>query len=171
MTFTWTGRDDRRWAWIGIGIFAGTVVAGALPAATIGGPLWAWAVFVWCLGLCALVAGAVMFIGSLRTVHIYLDESVVDIRIGNLVLTTGWEHVAAINVEQVPEASRPQPQELLVLWLTDDSLVKARPRYPATGEPKGHVLADLANLEHSRAEITEALRRYAGDRFRSAITA
>jgi hypothetical protein len=170
MTFTYTGGDDRRWARIGIGIFFCSVVVGGLPAFTLGGPLWAWAVFVWGVGLFALTAGVVMLIASLRPVHIFLDESLLDIRVGGVVYRGGWEQVAAINVERVADGDRQSRQELLVLWLTDDSVVKARPRYPATGDPKGHVLADLANLEQTRAEIEEALRRYAGDRFRSMVT-
>lgn len=169
MKFNYTGSGDRRWSRIGIGIFLGSVVAGGLPAFTLGGPLWAWAVFVWGVGLFALTAGVVMLIASLRPVHIYLDESVVDIRVGRLVYKGGWEHIAAISVEQVPDSGE-TPQELLVLWLTDDNLVKTQPKYPVTGDPKGHVLADLTNLAHSRVEITEALRRYAGDRFRSLAT-
>jgi hypothetical protein len=169
MNIEYTGRDDRRWARIGFAVFAGAVVVGALPALTLGGPMWAVAFCVWVIGLFALVAGIVMLVASMSRVRIVFDESGLDVHVGPILYRGGWDGVAAINVEQVTDADAPS-QELLVLWLTDDSLVKVPARFPVTGTgPKGHVLADVANLSHSSAEIQDALRRYAGGRFRSAL--
>jgi hypothetical protein len=169
MNIEYTGRDDRRWARIGFAVFAGAVVVGALPALTLGGPMWAVALGVWVIGLFALVAGIVMLVASMRRVRIFFDESGLDVHVGPIVYRGGWDGVTAINVEQVTDTDGPR-QELLVLWLTDDSLVKVPARFPATDTgPKGHVLADVANLSHSSAEIQDALRRYAGGRFCSAI--
>lgn len=167
MIIEYTGRGDRRWGFIGIGIFCGSIAAGGIPALTVGGPLWAWALFVWVIGVVALVAGVVMLAASLRRVRISFDEAGLDVRVGRVVYKGDWENVEAINVVDVGDGGQ-SPQNLLVLWLTDNTMVRARPNFPATGDgSRGHVLADLANLRQTRTDIEAALRKYAGERFGS----
>ncbi|MFC0531357.1 hypothetical protein [Phytohabitans kaempferiae] len=158
---------DRKSARVGFGYAAIAALAGLCIGAGVGGPAWAVSVMVWGSGVVALGAAIAVAIGSVRPFRIVIAPDGLDVRANGQAFAGPWALVRAISIERTPA-----DRDILVLWVADEVRMRHRPTFPAAGAgPKGHVLVDLENVAEAREQIESALRRHAGDRFRSLTSA
>lgn len=129
---------------------------------------WLIALIVWVPGAFFFLLGLIVLIGSTRPFRIALSEQGLEVQSNGYRFSGPWSQVDGIHVEQTPPAGEPpRARSLLVLWLADGVPMRQKPTYPfgSTGR-KGYVIAELDNVRETPDEVVQALRRYAGERFR-----
>ena len=163
-------RDDRGSRKLA-GIAAGYALAALLVGgvfALIGQRLTIITVLLWGSGGFFLLVGALLFLSTLRRFQFVLSETGLVVHAGGCDFEGTWAEVDGISVEPVvlPNGT----QNHLVLWLSDLVPTQGRPRFSAGGR-RGYRLIEISELVESPEQVADALRRYAGPRFRSPVTA
>ncbi|MFC0531051.1 hypothetical protein [Phytohabitans kaempferiae] len=160
------GGGDRKLALVGLVYgLASFAVGGAFAIAGV----WLVSFVVWVPGLFFFVLGLILLTGSLRPFRIALSDTGLVVESEGHRFAGPWSQVDGISIEQtVPVGSPPLSRSLLVLWVAEEVPMRHAPSFPPQGNGrKGHVIAEMDNIRETHNQVAEALRRYAGEKFRS----